>query len=109
MATNRTGRHIGRYHLAPLAKTASVLFGLSAILYVAVTTAEHAPPISTAAAGFAPENRSAIPGPATDALDPRAPVGNSHTVSPPEAARGQSDGPRECRLDAGIDSGCTFN
>jgi hypothetical protein len=109
MATHRTGHHFGRYNVAPLVKTTAVLLGLSAILYVVVATVEHVLPNSRAAAGFAPESPSVNPGSATNALDPRSATGKSQMFSPPAETRERTDGPRECRLDAGIDSACTFN
>ena len=61
-------------------------------------------------AGFALERPSVNPESATaGALDSRSATGNSPMNRPPEETRERTDGPRECRLDAGIDSACTFN
>lgn len=109
MVMNRTGHHFGRYNVERLRKTAAVLLGLTAILYVAITTVEHALPLSRAASGFAPESQSVSPGSAAEALNPQWVTDAAQVRSPPDATRARTDEPRECRLDAGIDSACIFN
>ena len=99
--------NLGRFRLAMAAAAGA---GLAAIAYAALTPQiEQAPSLMRMASAHASTHRAVAAGLAVEA--PASPLAVPELSVPPAAvaSSGASDGPRECRLDAGIDTACTFN
>jgi hypothetical protein len=106
MTMNRASHCLGRRDVGPVGKIAAVVLGLAILGYVADTQGEHPSPAPMAASVVAPESGEADARPAIEVLDAQW---LTHLSPALDEKRGVIDDPRECRLDAGIDSACIFN
>jgi hypothetical protein len=102
---NRTSHYFDRRDVAPVGKIAAVVLGLAFLGYVAGTQGEHPSPTPMAASAVAPEGGRADARPAIEVLEAES---LTHLSPALDENFGVIDAPRECRLDAGIDSACIF-
>lgn len=94
---------------ATLIKTSAVVLGLIALGYVAVPAAEHGSPQAKRATELAPAMSEIMPAHTNAALELQWSTNASPGSDAREDEHGRTDGPRECRPDAGLVTECTFN
>ena len=105
MTMIRTSQYSRRRDVAPVGKIAALVLGLAILGFVAGTQGEHASPAPLAASAVAPEVGRADPRPEIEVPDAES---LTHLTPAQDENLSVIDAPRECRLDAGIDSACIF-
>ena len=109
MTSNTIPHHASGHRRARFMKSGAAWFGLATVVFATCVAVESLSPLLPGATGLALAHRSAevvaVPAETAAPVQPDTAPENL----PVPAMQWSSDGPRECRLDAGIDTACVFN